>query len=89
MEITAQREIDLHKGVGEGLKAMGHSTQTIPPYEQPVLSNKTDAFPDIDVITEEVDKFVHGEGPQTYTRGAKGENWRTILKKRISNLKWK
>ncbi len=89
MESAEAPADDLHAKVGKELEELGHPAQTVPPHEQPVLKENI-GLPDIDVVPEGVYKLVHGEEPQTFVGSTKGENWRTRLKRRISEkLKWK
>ncbi len=85
MEATAQREIDLHKKVGDELKAIGQSAQTVPATEQSVLSKGIE-IPNL--VPEEVDELFLGRDPNTYVGRTPGENWRQRLIKRAKGL-WK
>lgn len=63
MEEVAQREIGLHKKVGDELKAMGHASETVPAQERPVLRG---GFRPGDIIPEDIDNAIFGEGPDKY-----------------------
>ena len=85
MEATAQRDVDLHKKVGDDLNTIGFPANTVPASEQPVLSKGIE-LPDI--VPEKVEELVFGRDSETFVRGTEGENWRQRLKKRILG-KWK
>lgn len=78
MEVTAQREADLHKSSSENLKQAGYNVtpQSLNPNDQTALRNIKDTLGDVvHIVGSEIEEKLAGQGADTYTRVSSGKRF--------------
>lgn len=75
---TAQGTADLHSGVQNALKKMGHPSETVPDQEQPVLSKDL-----MHAVGSSAEEALFGKGPDTDVRVTAGARLRRWIMERV------
>lgn len=91
MEDSAQKELDLHQGVGEQLTNLKQPTQTVPHTEQAIPLTEELKQVGVDathIIGSKFKELTTGTTPSTEVRGTATSNFRNFFKRRMTQL-WK
>lgn len=91
MKDSAQKELDLHQGVGEQLTHLKQPTQTVPPTEKAIPLTEELKQVGVDathIIGSKLEELTTGTTPSTEVRGTKTSNFGKFFKRRMTEL-WK